>query len=55
LRRKKKGWSRNRDAEIRKCKHELILELDGLDALAESQNLNRWGDDQKEGPKLKAR
>jgi hypothetical protein len=40
LRRKIKGWSRNREAEIRKCKHELFIELDVLDALAESQSLS---------------
>jgi hypothetical protein len=39
LRRKVKGWSRNRDYEMRKCKQDIILELDNLDALAETQSL----------------
>jgi hypothetical protein len=39
LRKKVKGWSRNRGAEIRKSKNDIILELDGLDKLAEQQIL----------------
>jgi hypothetical protein len=26
-----KGWNINRDSEIKKCKQDLILELDSLD------------------------
>jgi hypothetical protein len=34
-----KGWNINRDSEIKKCKQDLILELDSLDTLAETQSL----------------
>jgi hypothetical protein len=37
LRRKVKRWCRNRAAELKKCKHELVLELDKLDLMAEHQ------------------
>jgi hypothetical protein len=39
LRRKTKGWCRNREAELRKNKAKLMAELDALDALAEQQPL----------------
>jgi hypothetical protein len=41
LRRKVKGWSRNRDSEMRKCKQDIILELDNLDALTEVEAARR--------------
>jgi hypothetical protein len=53
LRRKVKGWSRNRDVEIRKGKQELILELDGLDALAETQSLSDGEIDRRKDLSLK--
>jgi hypothetical protein len=34
-----KGWNINRDSKIKKCKQDLILELDSLDTLAETQSL----------------
>jgi hypothetical protein len=40
LRKKAKGWSINRDSEIRKSKANIISELDGLDLLAEHQTLS---------------
>jgi hypothetical protein len=39
LRKKVKGWSRNRDAKLKKSKCDIISELDSLDRLAEQQNL----------------
>jgi hypothetical protein len=39
LRKKVKGWNINRDSEIKKCKQDLILELDSLDTLVETQSL----------------
>jgi hypothetical protein len=36
---KVKGWNINRDSEIKKCKQDLILELDFLDTLVETQSL----------------
>jgi hypothetical protein len=39
LRKKEKGWSKNRDAELKGCKQKLILELDGLDLMVEQQGL----------------
>jgi hypothetical protein len=39
LRKKVKGWSRNRDVELRKGKEKLMSELDVLDLIAEHQNL----------------
>jgi hypothetical protein len=41
LRKKFKGWSRNREAELRKLKSKLMAELDQFDKLAENQNLSR--------------
>jgi hypothetical protein len=38
-RRKIKGWSRNREAGLKKSKTSLILELDTLDVLSEQQAL----------------
>jgi hypothetical protein len=40
LRRKEKGWSRNREAEIKRSKADLVQELDALDMLAEQQPLS---------------
>jgi hypothetical protein len=40
LRKKIKGWSKNRDCELKRGKHELIMDLDALDALAETQKLS---------------
>jgi exonuclease III len=39
VRRKVKGWSKNREAELRKCNQDLVVELDGLDLKAEHQIL----------------
>jgi hypothetical protein len=39
LRKKAKGWSKNREAEIRRSKTNIILELNRLDKLFEQQNL----------------
>jgi hypothetical protein len=39
LRRKIKGWSRNREAGLKKSKTSLILELDTMDTLSEQQAL----------------
>jgi hypothetical protein len=39
LRRKTKGWCRNREAELRKNKAKLVGDLDALDALSEQQPL----------------
>jgi hypothetical protein len=40
LRKKIKGWSRNRDSELKRSNQELIMDLDALDALAETQKLS---------------
>jgi hypothetical protein len=34
-----KGWNRNRDAELKKIKSDIITNLDGLDKLSEQRNL----------------
>jgi hypothetical protein len=39
LRRKTKGWCRNREAELRKNKAKLVADLDALYALSEQQPL----------------
>jgi hypothetical protein len=39
LRKKAKGWSKNREAKIRRSEANIILELDMLDKLFEQQNL----------------
>jgi hypothetical protein len=41
LRKNFKGWSRNREAKLRKLKSKLMAELDQFDKLAENQNLSR--------------
>jgi hypothetical protein len=40
LRKKIKGWSRNRDSELKRSNQELIMDLDALDVLAETQKLS---------------
>jgi hypothetical protein len=39
MRRKIRGWNRNREAELKKNKASIILEIDVLDKLAEQQTL----------------
>jgi hypothetical protein len=39
MRRKIRGWNRNREAELKKNKDSIILEIDVLDKLAEQQTL----------------
>jgi hypothetical protein len=39
LLKKIKGWNRNRDAELKKIKSDIITNLDGLDKLSEQRNL----------------
>jgi endonuclease/exonuclease/phosphatase (EEP) superfamily protein YafD len=39
IRKKVKGWNRNREAKVRKIKTKLVEELDQLDELAETQSL----------------
>jgi hypothetical protein len=53
VRKKVKGWSRNREAEIRKNKQDLILELDGLYALAETLGLSDEDADRRKDLSLK--
>jgi hypothetical protein len=40
LRKKIKGWSCNIDAEMRRTKETMLIELDGLDKATEHQQLN---------------
>jgi hypothetical protein len=39
LLKKIKGWNRNRDAELKKIKSDIITNLDGLDKLSEQRNM----------------
>jgi hypothetical protein len=48
LRKKVKGWSRNREVEIKKSRHNLILELDILDALAKHDTLSEEDQERRE-------
>jgi hypothetical protein len=48
LRRKVKGWSKNREVELKKYKQELVLELDILDLMAEHQEMTEEYEKRKE-------
>jgi hypothetical protein len=53
LRRKNKGWNRNRGAEMRKSKNSLMQEKDILEANAESRPLSEAENDRRKEVSLK--